>query len=149
MKFAVFTASSILTISFAQEKATFTLYGEGDTRGSPNCATNVNVCGQPNQSGITAALSQAQYGLAPGQGTSPDCGTCWKITITSDLSGNPVEEKTAKITVNNFCPMYSNPICNTPNEYDDGIHFDLCTETSAESFLTFGTGIGTERQVSC
>lgn len=109
----------------------------------------VSASGQPNQSGITAALSQAQYGLAPGQGTSADCGTCWEITITSDRSGNPVEEKTTEVTVNNLCPMDGNPIYNTPNKYDAGIHFDLFMDTGAECFLTSGAGIETVRQASC
>ncbi|GMF81876.1 hypothetical protein F9C07_2111199 [Aspergillus flavus] len=128
------------------EKATFTLYSEGDTRGSPHCAMTTNACGQPNQSGISAALSQAQYSLAAGQGVSPECGTCWEITVTSDMSGNPIKEKTIKVTLNNLCPIDGNSICNTSNKYEAGIHFDLCMDIGAESFLTFGARIGTARQ---
>ncbi|KAK6824310.1 hypothetical protein RU639_005018 [Aspergillus parasiticus] len=124
MKFAVFIASSILTISFAQEKATFTLYGEGDTRGSPNCATNVNACGQPNLSGNKPILRNVL-------GDHDHFGPEWKTRRGEDYQGYREQS------------LYQdgNPICNTPNKYDAGIHFDLYMDT--------GAGIRTARQASC
>ncbi|KAE8355721.1 RlpA-like double-psi beta-barrel-protein domain-containing protein-containing protein [Aspergillus coremiiformis] len=151
MKFSLLIASAMCAGAFAQQRASFTMYGSGDSNGSPNCATAVNACGQPTQSGITAALSQAQFGVGPGQGAGPACGTCWELTITSDLNGNPVEQKTVKVTVNNLCPIDGNPICNTPNSYGAAIHFDLCKDTGVQGnfFTSTGAGTGTAQQVSC
>ncbi|KAF9887859.1 hypothetical protein FE257_009519 [Aspergillus nanangensis] len=150
MKLSTIILPSMATIVMAQMKATFTEYGSGDANGSPNCATTVNACGNPTQSGITAALSQQQFGVGPNEGAGPACGTCWELTVTSDLSGNSVSQNTAKVTVNNLCPIDGNPICNVPNQYGAEIHFDLCIDTGASSFLTFGgAGIGTAQQVSC
>lgn len=133
-------------------KATFTEYGSGDQNGSANCATAVNACGAANKySGHTAALSQSQFGAGPGQGTGPACGTCYELTIQTDLSGNAVTQKTIKVTVNNLCPINGNQICNVPNQYGGAIHFDLCKDTGAASafFTSAQAGIGTATQVAC
>lgn len=134
----------------AQIKATFTEYGSGDANGSPNCATTVNACGAP-QSGFTAALSQYQFGVGPNQGAGPACGTCWELTVQTDLNGNPVTQNTIKVTVNNLCPIDGNPICNVPNQYGGQIHFDLCSDSGAAAafFTSSQAGIGTAQELSC
>ena len=143
MKISALYASTLFAGAFAL-KATFTEYGSGDQNGSPNCATTENACGTPSGGGLTAALSQQQFGAGPGEGAGPACGECWTITVESDLDGNPVEPKTTQVTVDNLCPVDGNPICSVPNQYGGEIHFDLCIDTGADSFLTFGgAGIGT------
>ena len=136
--------------AMAQTKATFTEYGSGDINNSPNCATTVNACGTP-QPGYTAALSQAQFGVGPNQGAGPACGTCYQLTIDTDLNGNPVTQKTITVTINNLCPIDGNPICNVPNQYGGQIHFDLCIDSgAAAAFFTSSTsGIGSAMEVSC
>lgn len=134
----------------AQMKATFTEYGSGDSMNSPNCATTTNACGAP-QGGFTAALSQSAFGAGPGQGAGPACGTCWQLTVQTDLNGNPVTEKTIKVKVDNLCPVDGNPICSTPNQYGGQIHFDLCSDSGAAAafFTSSQAGIGTAQEVSC
>ena len=136
--------------AMAQMKASFTEYGSGDINNSPNCATTVNACGTP-QPGFTAAISQAQFGVGPNQGPGPACGTCYQLTIDTDLSGNPVTQKTIMVTVNNLCPIDGNPICNVPNQYGAQVHFDLCKDSGAAAafFTSSEAGIGTAVEVSC
>lgn len=100
----IFTTLAALA---SAEKASFTHYGGGDSRGSPNCATAINACGNPGQYGVqyTAALSQRQFGAGPGEGAGPACGTCYRITIDTDLRGNPVQERSITVVVNNLCPI--------------------------------------------
>jgi len=147
---AAAAVSFLPLLALAQEKASFTYYGSGDGNGSPNCATTVNACGQP-KSGYTAAISQKQFGAGPGQGAGPACGTCWQLTITTDLNGNAVTQKSIKVTVDNLCPINGNPICNVPNQYGAQVHFDLCKDSGASSafFTSSGAGLGTAQQVSC
>jgi len=131
-------------------KASFTEYGSGDSMGSPNCATAINACGNPG-GGYTAAISQAQFGAGPGQGAGPACGTCYQLTIQTDLNGNSVQQKTVKVRVNNLCPINGNPICNVPNQYGAQVHFDLCKDSGAAGafFTSAHAGIGTAQQVGC
>jgi hypothetical protein len=145
------TTTSILHAQ--QLKATFTEYGSGDQNGSPNCATTVNACGNPSQysNPYTAALSQAQFGVGPGQGAGPACGTCYQLTIQTDLNGNAVAQNTITVVINNLCPINGNPICNVPNQYGGQIHFDLCSDSGAAAafFTSSQAGIGVAQQVSC
>ncbi|KAI1329683.1 RlpA-like double-psi beta-barrel-protein domain-containing protein-containing protein [Xylariaceae sp. FL0255] len=136
--------------ALAQTKASFTEYGSGDQNGSPNCATSNNACGFEGK-GYTAALSQSQFGAGPGQGAGPACGTCYSLTIDTDLNGNPVTSKTIKVQIDNLCPIQGNPICNVPNSYGADIHFDLCINSGAAGafFTSSGAGLGTATQVSC
>ncbi|KAI9653128.1 MAG: hypothetical protein M1831_006212 [Alyxoria varia] len=148
-----FVALAALLPSFLQaEKASFTTYGGGDIMGSANCATAVNACGTPNQSGYTAALSESQFGVGPGAGAGPACGKCYQLTIDSDSSGAPMEKKTITVTVNNLCPVQGNAEwCQVPNQHGAGIHFDLCSDTgAADAFFTGSkAGLGTAEEVSC
>lgn len=134
-------------------KATFTQYGSGDQNGSPNCATTVNACGDPSvyAGKYTAAISQKQFGVGPGQGAGPACGTCYELTIETDLDGNPVTQKTITVVVNNLCPIDGNPICDVPNQYGGEANFDLCIDSGAAAafFTSSGAGIGTAQQVPC
>ncbi|OBT72268.1 hypothetical protein VF21_07963 [Pseudogymnoascus sp. 05NY08] len=131
-------------------KASFTEYGAGDSMGSPNCATSINACGEPG-GGYTAALSQSQFGAGPGDGAGPACGTCYKLTVTTDLSGHAVTENSVTVRVNNLCPTDGNPICSVPNQYGAEIHFDLCRDSGATAnfFTSSQAGIGTAEKVSC
>ncbi|KFY09759.1 hypothetical protein V492_05359 [Pseudogymnoascus sp. VKM F-4246] len=97
-----------LPLSVTALKASFTEYGEGDSMGSPNCATAVNACGEPG-GGFTAALSQAQFGAGPGEGAGPACGTCYKLTVTTDLSGQPVTENSVTGFGGNGWVLYEQP----------------------------------------
>ena len=134
----------------AQLRASFTEYGSGDQNGSSNCATTDNACGIP-QPGFSAAISQAQFGVGPGQGAGPACGTCYQLSITSDLDGNAVTPKTITIKVNNLCPVDGNPICNVPNQYGAQVHFDICSDSGAAAafFTSSGAGLGSAVEVSC
>ena len=53
-----------------------------------------------------------QFGVGPGAGAGPACGTCYLLSIETDLSGNSVPGKSVKVQVNNLCPVDGNPICN-------------------------------------
>lgn len=131
-------------------KATFTEYGTGDSMGSPNCATAENACGEP-MSGFTAALSEAQFGAGPGDGAGPACGTCYELTIDTDLDGNAVTQASVTVKVDNLCPMDGNPLCGVPNEYGAEIHFDLCLDSGATDgfFTSAHAGMGNATEVGC
>ena len=147
---AILILSAFTLGAVAQLRASFTEYGSGDVNNSPNCATTVNACGSP-QPGFSAAISQAQFGVGPNQGAGPACGTCYQITIDTDLNGQPVTQKTIQVTVNNLCPIDGNPICNVPNQYGAQVHFDLCKDSGAAAafFTSSGAGLGTAVEVSC
>ncbi|KAI0972911.1 RlpA-like double-psi beta-barrel-protein domain-containing protein-containing protein [Xylaria arbuscula] len=136
--------------ALAQTRASFTEYGSGDQNGSGNCVTANNACGFAG-GGYTAALSQAQFGAGPGQGAGPACGTCYQLTIDTNLDGSATTQKTIKVKVDNLCPIDGNPICNTPNSYGAAIHFDLCIDSGAAGafFTSGGAGLGYATQVSC
>ena len=141
----------LLAIPSMALKSSFTWYGSGDWNGSPNCATTTNACGDPG-SGYTAAVSQQQFGAGPGEGAGPGCNTCYVLTIQTDESGNPVEQKIVKIRVNNLCPVQGNPKCDVPNQFGADIHFDLCTDSGARDALFSngnGSGVGTAEMVDC
>ena len=131
-------------------KATFTEYGTGDVMGSPNCATTENACGAP-MSGFTAALSQSQFGAGPGEGAGAACGTCYELTIETDLDGNPVTQNTVTVKIDNLCPMDGNPLCSVPNQYGGEAHFDLCLDSGAAGafFTSAHAGIGSATAVGC
>ncbi|GAP91706.1 putative glycoside hydrolase family 45 protein [Rosellinia necatrix] len=136
--------------ALAQLRASFTEYGSGDINGSSNCVTSNNACGFAG-GGYTAALSQAQFGAGPGQGAGPACGSCYQITVQTDLNGSPVQQRTITVKVDNLCPIDGNPICNVPNSYGADIHFDLCIDSGAAGafFTSSGAGLGYATQVSC
>jgi hypothetical protein len=141
-------------------KASFTHYGAGDTFGSPNCNTNTAACGFFTQPGFSAAASQNLFGVGPGAGAGPACGTCWKLTGETDSSGNKLSNAGTSIVVmvNNLCPAQGNPLCSQSgltgtNQYGANVNFDLCSDSGASNafFGNSGVGlaIGTAVQVSC
>ena len=87
-------------------------YGAGDTFGSSNCNTATAACGFYNYPGYNAAASQALFGVGPGAGAGPACGTCWRLTAQTDSSGKALSGASSIIVrVNNLCPADGNPLC--------------------------------------
>lgn len=100
------------------------------------------------------------FGVGPGAGAGPACGTCWKLTGQTDSSGNPLSNAGTNIVVmvNNLCPAQGNPLCSQPdlsstNQYGANVNFDLCSDSGAQTafFGNNGVGlaIGTAEQVDC
>jgi hypothetical protein len=120
-----------------------------------------------HQPGYSAAVSQNLYGAGPGEGSGPACGTCYRLLITGDPSGNPLRNAGGPIVVmvNNLCPAhdprgYDNPLCaqrdlsgNSTNEYGGVVDFNLCSDDGARAALfgTSGVGlaVGTAEEVDC
>lgn len=106
-------------------------------------------------------MSQNLFGVAANQGSGPACGTCYRVTIQTDQSGNAVANAGSSIVVmvNNLCPATTdNPLCaqsslNSTNSLGDAVTFNLCNDDGAhEALLTpAGTGLarGTAVEVSC
>ena len=69
-------------------KASFTEYGAGDSFGSPNCNTATAACGfyTTGATGYSAAVSQNEFGVGPGAGAGPACGTCWRPVSYTHLT---------------------------------------------------------------
>lgn len=141
-------------------KTTVTYYGAGDTFGSGNCNTNTAACFFYTQPGFSAAVSQNLYGVGPGAGQGPGCGTCWKLTAETDSSGNALSNAGNSIVVmiNNLCPADGNPLCSQnslggTNQYGANVNFDLCRDSGAADafFGSSGVGlaVGTAQQVDC
>ncbi|KAI9717580.1 MAG: hypothetical protein M1828_007141 [Chrysothrix sp. TS-e1954] len=107
-RFAVLIATfTTVTNAF---KASFTNYGAGDSFGSGSCTQNVGACGH-NDPGFTAAISQQQFGVGPGAGAGPACGTCYELTLQTDFAGAKVPSKTITVMIDNLCPIDGNPLC--------------------------------------
>lgn len=79
-------------------KASFTMYGERDGGGSPNCNTP-EACAFFTSPGFSAAASQNLYGVGPGAGPGPACGTCWQLVGKTDSNGNPLSNAGTSIVV--------------------------------------------------
>jgi hypothetical protein len=93
------TASTAPASSGVTYKASFTHYGSGDSFGSPNCQTDTAACGFFTSPGFSAAVSQNLYGVGPGAGAGPACGTCWKLVGETDSSGNTLSNAGTSIVV--------------------------------------------------
>lgn len=100
------------------------------------------------------------FGVGPGAGAGPACGTCWKLTGQTDSSGNALSNAGTSIVVmvNNLCPASGNPLCSQSgltgtNQYGANVNFDLCSDSGAQAafFGNNGVGlaIGTASQVDC
>lgn len=137
-----------------------THYGAGDSFGSPNCNTNTAACAFYTYPGYSAAVSQNLYGVGPGAGAGPACGTCWLLTGQTDSSGNTLSNAGTNIVVmvNNLCPAQGNPLCSQnglsgTNQYGANVNFDLCSDSGAQQafFGNSGVGlaVGTAQQVDC
>ncbi|EMC94934.1 glycoside hydrolase family 45 protein [Baudoinia panamericana UAMH 10762] len=154
------TSTNSVAATGVSYKASFTEYGAGDTFGSPNCQTDTAACGFYTSPGYSAAVSQNLFGVGPGAGAGPACGTCWRLTIQTDSSGNPVSNagNSIVVMVNNLCPASGNPLCSQnglsgTNQYGANVNFDTCIDSGASAALFgnsgVGLGIGTATQVSC
>ena len=141
-------------------KASFTEYGSTDSWGSGNCNTATTACGFYTSPGYSAAVSQNEFGVGPGAGAGPACGTCWKLTIETDSSGNRVSNagNSIVVQVTNLCPASGNPLCaqnglGGANQYGANLNFDTCIDSGASAALFgnsgVGLGVGTAAQVSC
>ncbi|PNS18078.1 hypothetical protein CAC42_4037 [Sphaceloma murrayae] len=153
--------TAFLGLAAAQTyKASFTKYGAGDSFGSPNCNTKTAACGFYTQPGYSAAVSQNLFGVGPGAGAGPACGTCWKVTANTDSSGNRLSNagNSIVVQVNNLCPAQGNPLCSQnglsgTNQYGTNVNFDLCSDSGAAGALFGNSGVGlavgTATKVSC
>lgn len=105
---ALLLAATALSTSVAAQTytASFTEYGTGDDNGSPNCNTATTACGFYTSPGYSAAVSQNEFGVGPGAGAGPACGTCWKLTAETDSSGNSLSNagNSIVVKVTNLCP---------------------------------------------
>jgi len=141
-------------------KASFTEYGSTDSWGSGNCNVATTACGFYTKPGYSAAVSQNEFGVGPGAGAGPACGTCWKLTIETDSSGKTVSNagNSIVVQVTNLCPASGNPLCaqnglSGTNQYGANLNFDTCIDSGASAALFgnsgVGLGIGTAVQVDC
>lgn len=98
--------AALASVASAQTyKASFTEYGSGDQNNSGNCNVATTACGYYTNPGYSAAASQNIFGAASGQGAGPGCGTCWRLTASTDSSGNKISgTKSIVVKVTNLCP---------------------------------------------
>jgi hypothetical protein len=140
-------------------KASFTQYGAGDTFGSGNCQTTTTACGFYS-TGYNAAVSQNEFGVGPGAGAGPACGTCWKLTAETNSGGGALSNagNSIVVQVTNLCPASGNPLCSQnglggTNQYGANLNFDLCIQSGANTALFGNSGVGlavgTAVQVDC
>ncbi|CAC9887846.1 unnamed protein product [Aureobasidium pullulans] len=182
---ALLAASAGLATAATSYKASFTQYGSTDTWGSGNCNVATTACGfytsvrylplsllpssgilrpgttllTPPQPGYSAAVSQNEFGVGTGAGAGPACGTCWKLTASTDSSGNSLSfGAPIVVQVTNLCPAESNPLCaqnglTGTNQYGANLNFDLCIDSGASAALFGSTGVGlavgSAEQVDC
>jgi len=141
-------------------KASFTQYGAGDTFGSGNCNTATTACGFYTSPGYSAAASQNLFGVGPGAGAGPACGTCYKLTSSTDSSGKTLSNAGNSIVVQitNLCPAQGNPLCSQSgltgtNQYGANVNFDLCIDSGASAAFFGNSGVGlalgTAEKVDC
>jgi len=152
--------SSVAASSGTTYKASFTEYGSGDDNDSGNCNVATTACGFYTSPGYSAAVSQNEFGVGPGAGAGPACGTCWKLTAETDSSGNAVSNagNSIVVQVTNLCPASGNPLCaqsglTGTNQYGANLNFDLCIDSGASAALFGSSGVelavGTAVEVSC
>lgn len=100
-----------------------------------------------------------------GQGAGSGCGTCWRLTLQTDSSGNKVANygNSIVVKVTNLCPSSGNPLCSqsgasSTNSYGAAINFDTCIDSGASKALfgsdssggqPIGLGLGSAQQVDC
>ncbi|THV75762.1 hypothetical protein D6D28_01603, partial [Aureobasidium pullulans] len=156
---ALLAASAGLATAATSYKASFTQYGSTDTWGSGNCNVATTACGFYTSPGYSAAVSQNEFGVGTGAGAGPACGTCWKLTASTDSSGNSLSfGAPIVVQVTNLCPAESNPLCaqnglTGTNQYGANLNFDLCIDSGASAALFGSTGVGlavgSAEQVDC
>lgn len=121
-----FLATAALASAATSYKASFTEYGSGDDNGSGNCNVATTACGyytnvsllsskahcnnrsnhRDVQPGYSAAVSQNLFGVGPGAGAGPACGTCYNLTVQTDSSGSALSNagNSIVVKVTNLCP---------------------------------------------
>ena len=106
IKSLILAAITVLGASAQSYITSFTYYGSGDGNNSPDCNTATTACGFYTYPGYSAAVSENEFGVGPGAGAGPACGTCWQLTIETDTSGIPLSNSGASIVVlvTNLCP---------------------------------------------
>ncbi|MCJ1352510.1 MAG: hypothetical protein MMC33_002494 [Icmadophila ericetorum] len=161
MLFQLLALTSLSALASAQTfSATFTEYGAGDTFGSQNCNTATAACGFYTYPGYNAAASENLFGVGPGAGAGPSCGTCWQLSPQTDSSGNQLDgANSIVVMVNNLCPADGNPIFSqsglpgTTNQFGGQVNFDLCIDDGASGALFGSSGVGlavgSATQVDC
>ncbi|KAI4157253.1 MAG: hypothetical protein L6R39_000713 [Caloplaca ligustica] len=127
----------------------FTQYG--------GCNTNTVACGSFEQR-FQAAISENLYGQSNGF-SQQACGTCWALTPTHDMNGQPLSGgHSITVKVNNLCPAQDNEKCSQPglqgtNSLGMNAHFDLCADDGAAGALFGSSGTqlasGTATKVAC
>ncbi|OAG03681.1 uncharacterized protein CC84DRAFT_1260793 [Paraphaeosphaeria sporulosa] len=151
MSMILLTAAAFSTTTTAATtyKASFTQYGSTDTWGSGNCNVASTACGFYTSPGYSAAVSQNEFGVGPGAGAGPGCGTCWKLTVQTDSSGNDLSNagNSIVVQVTNLCPASGNPLCaqnglTGTNQYGANLNFDLCIDSGASKALFGNSGVG-------
>ena len=154
------TLSLGLSTAATTYKASFTEYGSGDGNNSGNCNVATTACGFYTKPGYSAAVSQNEFGVGPGAGAGPACGTCWRLTAETDSSGKSLSNagNSIVVQVTNLCPAQGNTLCaqnglSGTNQYGANLNFDLCVDSSASSALFGSSGVGLAVgravQVSC
>ncbi|KAF1348751.1 RlpA-like double-psi beta-barrel-protein domain-containing protein-containing protein [Delphinella strobiligena] len=155
-----FLATAALASAATSYKASFTEYGSGDNNGSGNCNVATTACGYYTNPGYSAAVSQNLFGVGPGAGAGPACGTCYNLTVQTDSSGNTLSNagNSIVVKVTNLCPSDGNPLCSQSgltgtNQYGANVNFDTCMDSGASSALFgdsgVGLAVGTAEEVDC
>ncbi|KAF1351116.1 hypothetical protein BDV97DRAFT_163723 [Delphinella strobiligena] len=154
------TSTAVASSSGTTSRASFTEYGSTDDNGSGNCNTLTTACGFYTYPGYSAAVSQNEFGVGPGAGAGPACGTCWKLVAETDSSGNALANagNSIVVQVTNLCPADGNPLCaqnglSGTNQYGANLNFDLCIDSGASAAMFGSDGaelaVGTAVEVSC
>ncbi|KAL8758074.1 MAG: hypothetical protein Q9199_001754 [Rusavskia elegans] len=108
---------------------------------------------------FNAAISENLYGANNGV-SAGTCGTCWRLTVTRDMNGEPLSgTNSVVVKVNDLCPFKGNEDYCMPvgskelNKYKMQAHFDLCADAKAAATM-FGSSnttlaTGSAKRVDC
>ncbi|KAL8896171.1 MAG: hypothetical protein Q9207_007840 [Kuettlingeria erythrocarpa] len=105
MLFQVILTFAALALAAPSDLARRATFSASFTRYN-GCGSSV-ACGS-TPGGMTAAVSQNLFGVGPGAGAGPACGTCYELS--SGLKGTA----SIKVAVNNLCPADGNEKCAQP-----------------------------------
>ena len=153
--------------------ASITRYGQGPdgTPGTDNsCQHNQGACGNNPISGYTAAANVFLFvNGASGTGgvdasgvPGKACGTCWRVTGTSDFAGKPMSITPVVVLITNECaaalPGQKKNLCGMTSfdDHDDNgneVLIDLCMDSGASRGFwgppPWGASDGSATQVDC
>ena len=166
---AIFQTSSFMDSSGGAVgqlyNSSITRYGQGPP-GTPgtdhHCQSNEGACENNPMAGWTAAASQFLFfNGGAGIGGSA-CGTCWRVTGSTDSSGNPMSCTPIVVMITNECaaqlPGQEVNLCGMSsldqlNKLNATVNIDLCMDSGASQAFwgppPWGTSVGTAHQVSC